>query len=115
MQEDCLFCKIINKSIPAKIVYEDELAIAFEDINPQAPIHILIIPKQHIATINDINSEHNSLMGHLVQIAKQLASEFNISEDGYRILMNCNIHGGQAVFHIHLHLLGGRQLNWPPG
>ena len=112
---DCLFCKIIEGSIPATIIYEDDLVIAFDDIHPQAPIHKLIIPREHISTINDITPAHNELVGHMMQTAKNLAKELGIHQTGYRVLMNCNGHGGQAVFHIHLHLLGGRQLTWPPG
>jgi len=115
MSENCLFCKILNKEIPAEILYEDNQVIAFEDINPQAPTHTLIIPREHIATPNDLDSKHNSLIGHMFQVAKKLAHEKGIDEKGYRLLMNCNADGGQAVFHIHLHLLGGRHLSWPPG
>lgn len=112
---DCLFCKIVAKEIPATIVYEDNDILAFDDIAPQAPIHKLIIPKQHIATINDMEPEHNALIGKLFQVAKRLAHEFEIDDKGYRTVMNCNEQGGQQVYHIHLHLLGGRQMTWPPG
>lgn len=112
---DCLFCKIIQGDIPAKIVYDDELVLAFEDIDPKAPTHLLIIPKQHIATMNDLNVEHNAVIGHMFQVAKQLAKDQGFDEKGYRVVMNCNRDGGQAVYHIHLHLLGGRQMLWPPG
>jgi len=112
---DCLFCKILNQEIPATIVYEDDQVIAFDDIRPQAPIHKLIIPRQHIATINDVGDEHKTLIGHMVSVGKQLAQQQGIAEDGYRLLFNCNAHGGQDVYHIHLHLLGGRQFSWPPG
>lgn len=115
MTENCLFCKILAKEIPAKIIYEDDQVIAFEDINPQAPIHALIIPREHIATINDLEPKHNALIGHMLQVAKKLAHAQGIDTRGYRVLMNCNADGGQAVFHIHMHLLGGRHLNWPPG
>lgn len=115
MKTDCLFCKIIQGDIPTESVYEDDLVIAFNDIHPQAPIHQLIIPKKHIATLNDLEPDDNKLMGHMIQIAKELANRNNIAEDGYRILMNCNAAGGQAVYHIHLHLLGGRYMHWPPG
>jgi histidine triad (HIT) family protein len=111
----CLFCQIINKQISAKITYEDDLAIAFADIHPQAPIHQLIIPREHIATINNLLPKHNVLIGHLFQIAKKLAQQYQIDQSGYRVLFNCNQHAGQAVYHIHLHLLGGRMFNWPPG
>jgi histidine triad (HIT) family protein len=110
MNADCLFCKIANHDIPSDIVYEDERVVAFNDINPQAPVHSLIIPRKHISTINDIETADESLVGYLVSIAKNLAKENDLSEPGYRIVMNCNQQGGQTVFHIHLHLLGGRQL-----
>lgn len=112
---DCLFCKIVDQQIPADIVYEDEHVLAFNDISPQAPIHILIIPKKHIATVNDIEAEDVEVVGKLFTTAKQLAAKLNIAEDGYRLVMNTNQHGGQSVYHIHLHLLGGRALSWPPG
>ncbi|MBN1684684.1 MAG: histidine triad nucleotide-binding protein [Gammaproteobacteria bacterium] len=112
---DCIFCKIINKEIPAKIIYEDDRVVAFDDIEPQAPVHVLIIPKEHVATLNDLTEEHTELVGYMTQVAKKLAKELGIDEKGYRVLMNCNRQGGQAVYHIHLHLLGGRQMHWPPG
>ena len=112
---DCLFCKIVEGSIPANIIYEDKTVIAFDDINPQAPIHKLIIPRQHISTLNDLTPEHDLLIGHMLQTAKQLAKTLEIDETGYRTVINCNRNGGQVVFHLHLHLLGGRQFNWPPG
>jgi len=112
---DCLFCNIINGKIPAKIIYRDDEVIAIDDINPQAPQHKLIIPTKHLATLNDLHPEDNALIGHMVQTAKMLAKQLNIAEEGYRILMNCNAGAGQTVFHIHLHLLGGRHFNWPPG
>jgi len=112
---DCIFCNIANKKIPAKLLYEDELVVAFDDLHPQAPIHKLIIPKQHIATINAIEPTQEVIIGRLFTVARQIASELNIADDGYRVVMNCNQHGGQAVYHIHLHLLGGKQLSWPPG
>ena len=112
---DCLFCKIAAKQIPAKIVFEDEQVIAFRDVNPQAPVHLLIIPKQHISTVNDVQQEHKSLIGHMVLSAQKLAQAEGIAESGYRLVMNCNDDGGQTVFHIHLHLQGGRSLHWPPG
>jgi len=115
MKPDCLFCQISDGKIPAKIIYQDEKAIAFNDINPQAPTHVLIVPREHIATINDLQKNHHELIGHLFQIAKNIAAEKGMSEDGYRVVMNCNKHGGQAVYHIHLHLLGERQMAWPPG
>ncbi len=112
---DCLFCKIINGDIPATIVYEDDLVIAFDDITPRAPIHKLIIPKEHIATLNDIAPEDQELVGHMLYVAKQIAAECDIADAGYRTVFNCNADAGQDVFHIHLHLLGGRKMKWPPG
>ncbi|MFT3928880.1 MAG: histidine triad nucleotide-binding protein [Spongiibacteraceae bacterium] len=112
---DCLFCKIAAKQIPAKVIYEDEKVIAFRDINPQAPVHVLVIPKQHISTVNEMQEEHAPLVGHMVFTGQRLAQAEGIAEDGYRLVMNCNEDGGQTVFHIHLHLLGGRSMRWPPG
>ena len=112
---DCLFCKIVSRDIPADVVYEDECIMAFRDINPQAPIHILIIPKQHIATLNDLESHHAELVGKLILTAKDLAEKEGIAEDGYRTGFNCNLAAGQTVYHVHLHLLGGRKFTWPPG
>ena len=113
--EDCLFCKIVAGAIPADIVYESETVIAFRDISPQAPLHVLIIPREHIATINDLDEQHRGVVGGLFLAAKQIAANEGLSEDGYRVVMNCNQAAGQTVFHIHLHLLGGRSLSWPPG
>ncbi len=112
---DCLFCKIIHGDIPAAHIYRDEWVTAFDDINPQAPHHMLIVPNKHIATLNDLENEDNHVVGHMVQAAKVLTTKLNISEAGYRLVMNCNAGAGQTVFHIHCHLLGGRQLKWPPG
>lgn len=113
--EDCLFCKIIAGEIPADIVYESEAAIAFRDINPQAPTHVLIIPRKHIATMNDIEEEDQVLVGSLYSAAREIAREEGYAESGYRAVMNCNEDAGQTVFHIHLHLLAGRPMGWPPG
>lgn len=107
---DCLFCKIAQKEIPADIVFEDDSMLAFRDIHPQAPVHMLVIPKKHISTLNDLTEEDKAICGHLVWTAKNLAAEQDIDEAGYRLIMNCNHEGGQTVFHIHMHLLGGRQL-----
>lgn len=112
---DCLFCKIAAKEIPAKIVHEDEELVAFEDISPQAPVHLLVIPRQHISRLNDLEPEHDELVGKIVRLAKKLAKERDIDQAGYRVVMNCNEGAGQSVFHIHLHLLGGRAMQWPPG
>jgi len=114
MAEETIFSKIINREIPADIVYEDDHALAFKDINPQAPMHLLIIPKQPIATINDIDDETAATVGHLYVVASKIAAEQGFAEDGYRCVMNCNEHGGQTVYHIHLHLLAGKPLGWPP-
>lgn len=112
---DCLFCQIINKKIKSDIVYEDEQVIAIKDINPQAPIHVLLIPVKHIATINDLTDEDNLLMGHMLNVAKKTAKDLGTERNGYRLVYNVNKGGGQEVFHIHLHLLGGRNFSWPPG
>lgn len=112
---DCLFCKIIKREIPADIVYEDDHVLAFNDISPQAPIHQLIIPKQHISTLNDIDEADLALVGRLQFTAAKLASEQGFAEDGYRVVMNCNEMGGQTVYHIHMHLMGGRAFTWPAG
>ena len=111
----CLFCKIINKEIPSKIVYEDEHVLAFEDLTPQAPVHILVVPKKHISTSLDIEEEDNELIGRMFRAANAIAKEKGIAEKGFRAVMNCNREAGQTVFHIHLHLLGGRAMHWPPG
>ena len=110
---NCLFCKMVAGDIKPDVVYEDDTMMAFRDINPQAPVHILIIPKRHIATLNEIDD--TILAGQLLQTAVKLAEREGISEEGYRTLINCNRNGGQAVYHLHLHLLGGRSLHWPPG
>jgi histidine triad (HIT) family protein len=112
---DCLFCKIINEEIPATIIYRDDLVIAINDINPQAPQHKLIVPHKHISTLNELHAEDNELVGHMVQTAKLIAKNLDVAEDGYRLVLNCNADAGQTVFHIHLHLLGGRYFSWPPG
>ncbi|PJE80957.1 Purine nucleoside phosphoramidase [invertebrate metagenome] len=110
----CLFCKMVNREIPIDPVYEDDELLAFRDINPAAPTHILIIPKQHIATLNDLTPKTAHLIGKMVTKARDIATEAGFAENGYRIVMNCNSDGGQSVYHIHLHLLGGRSLQWPP-
>jgi len=114
-ESDCLFCKICSGDIPADIVFENDTAVAFRDINPQAPTHILIIPRRHIATINDIAAEEAGEIGQLFLAAAAIARNEGVADDGYRVTMNCNAAAGQTVFHVHLHLLGGRQMNWPPG
>lgn len=112
---DTLFSKIANGEVPADIVFESDDVVAFRDINPQAPTHILIIPRKQIATINDIEPEDEVLVGRMFSAAKAIAANEGLAEDGYRVVMNCNQAAGQTVFHIHLHLLGGRNLTWPPG
>ena len=112
---DCVFCKITAKEIPAQIAYEDDSLLAFHDIHPQAPIHIQIIPKRHIARISELSEETISLLGKMVLRANELARELKIAEPGYRLVINCNPAAGQSVYHIHLHLLGGRPMRWPPG
>ncbi len=110
MADDCLFCKIVERAIPSDIVYEDDTLLAFNDISPQAPTHVLIIPKTHIATVNDLTDSEAELIGKMALCAQSLACERGIDEGGYRLILNCNAQGGQTVFHVHLHLLGGRQL-----
>jgi len=112
---DCLFCKIRDGKIPAKIVYRDELCLGFEDINPQAPMHVLLIPLRHIPTLNDAIAEDREKVGHLFWVAAKLAKERGYADAGYRAVINCNRDACQSVFHIHLHVLGGRQFGWPPG
>ncbi len=111
---DTLFTKIINRDIPADIVYEDDISLAFKDIQPQAPVHFLIIPKKPVATINAMQEEDKELFGHLFWVAKHLAAEHGVAEDGFRVVMNCNEYGGQSVYHVHLHMLAGKPLGWPP-
>jgi len=107
---DCIFCKIAQGEIKANIVYQDETTVAFPDINPKAPVHLLIIPRKHIECVADLAEDEEKLMGHLVAIANKLAQEQGISESGYRLVINCGPHGGQMVAHLHIHLLGGRQM-----
>ena len=112
---DTIFSKIIAGEIPADIVYDDDQVLAFRDVKPQAPVHVLIIPKTPIATINDLEEKHAELIGRLFLAAKKIAADLGVAENGYRTVMNCNQQGGQDVFHIHLHLMAGRQMRWPPG
>lgn len=113
--DDCLFCRILAGDIPADVIYESDTAIAFRDINPQAPTHVLIIPRKHIPTINDVSEDDQAIVGSLYSAARSIAAEEGFAEAGYRAVMNCNEGAGQTVFHIHLHLLGGRPFSWPPG
>ncbi len=112
--EACLFCQIAKRERPGKILYEDEQSVAFEDIHPKAPIHILIVPRQHIATLVDANETDDRLLGHLLLVANRIARQIGIADRGFRVVINCNSEGGQAVYHLHLHLLGGRPLSWHP-
>ena len=112
---DCIFCKIIAGDIPGDIVYQDDDVLAFRDLNPQAPTHILVIPKKHLATTNDLKPEDAELAGKLMLAAQKIAHDEGIADAGYRTVINCNAGAGQTVFHIHLHLLGGRPMSWPPG
>lgn len=112
---DCIFCKIASKEIPSTSVYEDEKVLAFKDINPAAPVHVLIIPKQHIPSAMALTEEHAGLIAHIMLVAKKIAADMGIAEKGFRIVNNCGEDGGQTVEHIHYHLLGGRALQWPPG
>jgi histidine triad (HIT) family protein len=112
---DCLFCRIIKREIPASIVYEDDRVLAFNDINPQAPTHLLIVPKRHIPSLNDLQPGDDQIVGEIVRRAAAIAKDRGISEGGFRTVFNTNREAGQTVFHIHLHLLGGRAMSWPPG
>ena len=112
---DCIFCKMVSGEIKPDVVYEDEDVLAFRDANPTAPTHVLVIPKQHIATTNDLDEGSAGIVGKLYLAAKQVAGNDGIAERGYRMVMNCNPEAGQSVYHIHLHVLGGRAMNWPPG
>ena len=112
---DCLFCKIIAGQIPGRFVYEDHELVAIRDINPQAPLHVLIIPRRHIATLNDLSAADDALVGSMFRTAAGLAAQHGYADSGYRTVFNCNRDAGQSVFHIHLHLLAGRPLTWPPG
>lgn len=112
---DCLFCKLRDGEISANIAYENDDVLAFHDVNPQAPVHILIIPKVHISTINDLDDSDELIMGKLFSSAKIIAAQQGVSDDGYRLVVNCNEKAGQTIFHIHMHLLAGRSMKWPPG
>ncbi|MDK2800091.1 MAG: histidine triad family protein [Clostridiales bacterium] len=112
---DCIFCKIVSKEIPASIIYENDKVVAFKDINPVAPVHILIVPKQHISSVLEIEESDTDVIHHIFMICKKLAKDLGITENGFRIVNNCGHDGGQTVDHIHFHVLGGRTLTWPPG
>lgn len=111
----CLFCRLAKRELPVDVVRETEDLLAVNDVNPQAPRHILVIPKAHVATVNDLKPEDAALLGRMVLLAKDIAEDHEFAEAGYRLVLNCNRHGGQSVFHLHLHLLGGRFMHWPPG
>jgi len=113
--DSCIFCQIVAGTLPTDLIYQDEHVVGFRDLNPQAPTHCLFIPRRHIATLNDLQPEDAHLVGRLFNAARQIAAQEGISADGYRTVMNCNHAGGQSVYHIHLHLLGGRNMHWPPG
>jgi histidine triad (HIT) family protein len=115
MAESCLFCKVFAKEIPAKEVYRDESVVAFEDIRPVAPTHVLIIPKDHIPSVHDLKPEHGPMLARLIATANRVADDRHIARDGYRLVFNNGAQAGQSVYHVHLHLLGGRALGWPPG
>lgn len=113
--KDCIFCKIVKKEIPSQIVFEDDKIMAFQDINPQAPVHILLIPKEHFTSLNQVPEEKRDILSYLLFQAKQIAKQMNIDKKGYRLVLNTEKDSGQDVFHIHFHLLGGRKMTWPPG
>lgn len=113
--QSCIFCRIVAGEIPAQKVYEDELCLAFHDLNPQAPVHVLVIPREHIASLSHAKPEQGGVLGHLMLTAARIATETNIEQTGYRTVINTGEHGGQSVFHIHVHVLGGRQMTWGPG
>ena len=113
--DDCLFCRIVAGTIPATIVYRDDQVTAFQDIQPQAPVHVLVIPNQHVASTNDLTEQHDAVIGHLMRITQVIAQEQGIAESGYRLVVNTGQDAQQSVAHIHVHVLGGRHLGWPPG
>jgi len=115
MPNECIFCKIAAEQIPSRKVYADDDVFAFEDINPQAPMHVLVIPRRHIRTLNDLVDTDDELIGRMYRAAAQVARDRSVAQSGYRVVSNCNSHAGQSVWHIHLHVLGGRPLHWPPG
>jgi len=111
--ESCLFCRIVNRELPSKIAHEDDRVVAFHDISPQAPVHVLIVPRKHIATLNDVTAEDTELIAHMFSIARKLAEQLGVAQKGYRTVFNVNAEAGQTVFHLHLHVIGGRRLSWP--
>ncbi|MGI6189026.1 MAG: histidine triad nucleotide-binding protein [Clostridiales bacterium] len=113
--ENCIFCRIVEKQIPSKIVYEDENVLAFHDIDSKAPVHILIIPKEHIPSLNDVNQQNSQVIAHIFSVIVQIAENLGVKDSGYRVVTNCGSDAGQSVNHLHFHVLGGRSLTWPPG
>jgi histidine triad (HIT) family protein len=111
----CIFCRVIEGSLPSRRVYEDQRLVAFHDVNPKAPLHVLVVPREHISTVNDLGAQHDALVGEMIRRAGLIAAEHGYGDRGYRTVLNCNGDAGQSVFHIHLHLLAGRRLTWPPG
>ena len=111
--ESCLFCRIAAGALPSKMAYEDDRVVAFHDVAPQAPVHVLVVPRKHIATLNDVTVEDSELLAHLFHIARKLAEQFGVDQKGYRTVFNVNAVAGQTVFHLHLHVIGGRRLGWP--
>jgi histidine triad (HIT) family protein len=114
-QETCLFCRIVAGEVPADSVYQDERSVAFRDINPQAPVHVLVIPRDHMESLDEASQRDEATLGHLLRVAARIANEQGLSESGYRTVINTGAGAGQSVFHLHLHLLGGRSMSWPPG
>ena len=113
--DSCIFCKIIKGEIPCDKVFEDDTVLAFKDINPEAPVHLIVIPKKHIKSLNEISEEDSKILSHIFKVSKEIAKEAGITEEGYRVVNNCGSNGGQTVPHLHFHILGGRKLIWPPG
>jgi histidine triad (HIT) family protein len=113
--EKCIFCQVVEKRMPARIILEDDLAMALEDVNPQAPIHVLVIPKKHIISLNEATASERDMMGHLILVAAKVAQIKSVHQTGYRLVINTNAQAGQTVFHVHIHVLGGRHMSWPPG
>jgi histidine triad (HIT) family protein len=114
-EQDCLFCRIVAGDIPSDVVYQDERSLVFRDINPQAPVHVLVVPREHLESLDDASQKDEALLGHLLRVAARVANEEGLSEGGYRTVINTGAGVGQSVFHLHLHVLGGRPMNWPPG
>ncbi|HJR08732.1 MAG TPA: histidine triad nucleotide-binding protein [Pyrinomonadaceae bacterium] len=114
-EQDCIFCKVVAGEIPADVIYQDDRALAFRDINPQAPVHALVIPREHLDSLDDAAGSDERLLGHLLRVAARVANEQGLSESGYRTIINTGAGAGQSVFHLHVHVVGGRKLSWPPG